>query len=65
MTLVNPAIGGTTLSQNVILMPRWLQVAPSPDLVVIWFGGNDWDTDVRGAAVQAVPAPWPLIASDG
>ena len=25
VTLVNPAIGGTTLSQNVILMPRWLQ----------------------------------------
>ena len=48
MTLVNPAIGGTTLSQNVILMPRWLQEAPSPDLVAIWFGGNDWDSGVRG-----------------
>ena len=24
VTLVNPAIGGTTLSQNVILIPRWL-----------------------------------------
>ena len=48
VTLVNPAIGGTTLSQNVILMPRWLQEAPSPDLVLIWFGGNDWDTGVRG-----------------
>ena len=47
--LVNPAIGGTTLSQNVILMPRWLREAPAPDLVVIWFGGNDWDTGVRGA----------------
>ena len=48
VTLVNPAIGGTTLSQNVILMPRWLQDAPSPDLVTIWFGGNDWDSGVRG-----------------
>jgi lysophospholipase L1-like esterase len=48
VTLVNPAIGGTTLSQNVILAPRWLQDTPSPDLVVIWFGGNDWDTGVRG-----------------
>ena len=46
--LVNPAIGGTTLSQNLILAPRWLQDAPSPDLVVIWFGGNDWDDGVRG-----------------
>ena len=28
VTLVNPAIGGTTLSQNVILVPRWLQERP-------------------------------------
>ena len=48
VTWVNPAIGGTTLSQNVILIPRWLQDAPSPDLVMIWFGGNDWDSGVRG-----------------
>ncbi len=46
--LINPAIGGTTLSQNVILTPRWLQETPAPDLVTIWFGGNDWDTGVRG-----------------
>jgi len=48
VTLVNPAIGGTTLSQNVILIPRWLREAPAPDLVIIWFGGNDWDSNVRG-----------------
>ncbi len=48
VTLVNPAIGGTTLSQNMILMPRWGKEAPSPDLVTVWFGGNDWDTQVRG-----------------
>jgi lysophospholipase L1-like esterase len=48
VTLVNPAIGGTTLSQNVILMPCWLREAPAPDLVIIWFGGNDWDSGVRG-----------------
>ena len=48
VTWVNPAIGGTTLCQNVILIPRWLQDAPSPDLVLIWFGGNDWDSGVRG-----------------
>lgn len=46
--LINPAIGGTTLSQNMVLMPRWLKDAPSPDLVIIWFGYNDWDTGVRG-----------------
>ena len=53
VTLVNPAIGGTTLSQNVVLIPRWLQETPSPDLVVIWFGGNDWDYGVR-RTVQTV-----------
>jgi lysophospholipase L1-like esterase len=52
VTLVNPAIGGTTLSQNVILIPRWLQDAPSPDLVTIWFGGNDWESGVRKARYQ-------------
>lgn len=49
VTLINPAIGGTTLSQNVVLIPNWLQEVPSPDLVVIWFGGNDWDSGVRRA----------------
>ena len=48
VTLVNPAIGGTTLSQNTILMPRWVKTAPAPDLVTVWFGGNDWDSGVRG-----------------
>ena len=48
VTLVNPAIGGTTLTQNLILMPRWLKDYPLPDLVTVWFGYNDWDTGVRG-----------------
>ncbi len=48
VTIVNPAIGGTTLSQNTILMPRWSVDAPEPDLVTVWFGYNDWDTGVRG-----------------
>jgi lysophospholipase L1-like esterase len=48
VTLVNPAIGGTTLSQNMNLMPRWSVEAPTPDLVTVWFGYNDWDTGVRG-----------------
>jgi lysophospholipase L1-like esterase len=46
--VVNPAIGGTTLSQNLVLMPRWAADAPAPDLVTVWFGGNDWETGVRG-----------------
>jgi lysophospholipase L1-like esterase len=48
VTLVNPAIGGTTLSQNMVLMPRWLKPHPAPDLVIVWYGGNDWDSGVRG-----------------
>jgi lysophospholipase L1-like esterase len=48
VTVLNPAIGGTTLSQNIILIPRWAKEAPEPDLVTVWFGGNDWDTGVRG-----------------
>jgi len=46
-TLVTPAIGGTTLTQNLVVMPRWLKEAPAPDLVTVWFGFNDWDTGVR------------------
>ena len=48
VTLVNPALGGTTLSQNLVLMPRWLKGTPRPDLVTVWFGYNDWDSRVRG-----------------
>ncbi|MBN2476792.1 MAG: heparinase II/III family protein [Pirellulales bacterium] len=47
VTLVNPAIGGTQLTQNLVLMPRWLGGAP-PDLVTVWFGFNDWDAGMRG-----------------
>ncbi len=46
--LVNPAIGGTQLTQNLVLMPRWLQETPEPDLVTVWFGYNDWDGGARG-----------------
>lgn len=49
VTLVNPAIGGTQLTQNLVLMPRWLRDTPEPDLVTVWFGYNDWDAGARGA----------------
>jgi lysophospholipase L1-like esterase len=49
VTIVNPAIGGTQLRQNVILIPRWLATVPEPDLVTFFFGGNDWDSGMRGA----------------
>ncbi len=52
-TLVNPAIGGTTLAQNIITMPRWEKLAPTPDLVVVCFGGNDFDNGVSGADMKS------------
>lgn len=48
VTIVNPAIGGTQLRQNLVLMPRWLAKYPEPDLVTVFFGGNDWDAGMRG-----------------
>ncbi|MBN2137461.1 MAG: SGNH/GDSL hydrolase family protein [Sedimentisphaerales bacterium] len=54
VTLVNPAIGGTQLSQNLILMPRWLSENPQPDLVVVWFGFNDWDAGMRRTKFERI-----------
>jgi lysophospholipase L1-like esterase len=52
VTIINPAIGGTELRQNVALIPRWLAKAPEPDLVTICFGGNDWGSGMRGEQFQ-------------
>jgi lysophospholipase L1-like esterase len=46
--IVNPAIGGTQLRQGLVLMPRWLLEAPEPDLVTVCYGGNDWESGMRG-----------------
>ncbi|HEV7281069.1 MAG TPA: GDSL-type esterase/lipase family protein [Pirellulaceae bacterium] len=46
VAVVNPAIGGTQLRQNLVLIPGWSQEAP--DLVTICFGFNDWDAGMRG-----------------
>ncbi|HYF00161.1 MAG TPA: SGNH/GDSL hydrolase family protein, partial [Planctomycetota bacterium] len=51
-TIVNPAIGGTELRQGIILTPRWLAEAPEPDLVTICYGGNDWNSGMRGEAFR-------------
>ncbi|OAI47178.1 hypothetical protein AYO44_10010 [Planctomycetaceae bacterium SCGC AG-212-F19] len=48
VTIINPAIGGTQLRQNLVLMPRWLDKTPEPDLVTVCFGGNDWESGMRG-----------------
>ncbi len=48
VTVVNPAIGGTQLRQNLVLIPRWLDRAPEPDLVTVFFGGNDREAGMRG-----------------
>ncbi|WP_439625467.1 SGNH/GDSL hydrolase family protein [Gemmata sp.] len=49
----NPAIGGTQLRQNLVLIPRWLDAVPEPDLVTVWFGGNDWGAGMRGPEFEA------------
>jgi lysophospholipase L1-like esterase len=48
VTVINPAIGGTQLRQNLVLIPRWQARAPEPDLVTLCFGGNDWESGMRG-----------------
>ena len=48
VTIVNPAIGGTQLRQNLVLLPLWLRETPEPDLVTVCFGYNDWDAGMRG-----------------
>lgn len=53
VTVHNPAIGGTQLRQNLVLIPRWLARVPEPDLVTIWFGYNDWDAGMRGEEFRA------------
>jgi lysophospholipase L1-like esterase len=46
--IVNPAIGGTQLRQNLVLLPLWVHGTPEPDLVTVCFGYNDWDAGMRG-----------------
>lgn len=52
VTIVNPAIGGTELKQNLVLIPRWLAQAPRPDLVTVCFGHNDFNSGMRGPAFR-------------
>ena len=46
VTYVNPALGGRGLTQCAVLMPLWVKDAPQPDLVTVFFGGNDYDNFV-------------------
>ena len=50
--IVNPAIGGTQMRQGIILVPRWLAEAPEPDLVTIFYGGNDVESGMKGPAFK-------------
>lgn len=47
VTLVNPSMGGTELRQNLVVLPRWTSTTPRPDLVTIFFGGNDYSNGMR------------------
>lgn len=46
--IINPAIGGTQLRQGLVQIPLWAAEAPEPDLVTVCYGGNDWDSGMRG-----------------
>jgi lysophospholipase L1-like esterase len=46
--IINPAIGGTQLRQGLIQLPLWVAEAPEPDLVTVCYGGNDWESGMRG-----------------
>jgi lysophospholipase L1-like esterase len=46
ITHINPAIGGSQLPQGLVLLSRWTPRAP--DLVTIFYGGNDWEGGTRG-----------------
>jgi lysophospholipase L1-like esterase len=48
VSLMNPAVGGSQLTHGLITMPRWVRTTPQPDLVTVWFGGNDWSEGMRG-----------------
>jgi lysophospholipase L1-like esterase len=56
VTVHNPAIGGTQLRQNLVLIPRWADQVPEPDLVTVFFGGNDWEAGMRGKEFTAACA---------
>lgn len=43
---------GTQLRQNLVLIPRGLGPDAEPDLVTMFFGGNDWDAGMRGEEFQ-------------
>jgi len=52
ISLVNSALGGTELRQNLVLIPRWSSKHADADLVIVCFGGNDWSAGMRGAAFE-------------
>lgn len=51
-TIINPAMGGTTLRQNIVILPRWLKQNSAPDLVTVFIGGNDFDSKVTPEGFQ-------------
>ncbi len=56
VAFINTAMGGTELRQNLVVMPRWVQTTPHPDLVVVEFGLNDWNGGMRKDAFIAAQA---------
>jgi lysophospholipase L1-like esterase len=53
VTIRNPAVGGTQLRQNLVLIPGWIDDTPAPDLVTVFFGPNDYEAGMRGPEFEA------------
>jgi lysophospholipase L1-like esterase len=47
VAVINHAMGGHQLSHGLLHMGRWLARCENPDLVTVWFGGNDWADGMR------------------
>ena len=52
VAVVNRCMGGHQLAHGLLQMRRWLPSCPQPDLITVWFGGNDWSDGMRRAPYE-------------
>ena len=52
LTVANVSMGGHQLTHGLLRMPTWVPSTPDPDLVTVWFGGNDWSDGMRRAQFE-------------
>ena len=49
LAVIDPAIGGHQFTHGLTQMVRWLPRCPAPDLITVFFGGNEWSNGMRKA----------------